>query len=351
MAQQEPQSAPTGGFSLRRRLLSLPTLISFAVAAALLILLVTRFNIDVGAVWSTVRHADPWLFLLAILIHYTTFIFRGWRWRILLKNVQRPEEHAPSILGAAVYVLIGWFANSVTWFRLGDAYRAYAYSDDSKASFSRTLGTMVGERVQDTAMVFLLLMAAWVAFWATTGRQVSSWFVIVAAVMMLLLMALLLAMLLFRARLMARLPKRLQGVYDRFHQGTLGSFHGLPMLALLGLLGWMAEVGRLFFVVRALGIPLDLPVVLFATLGNAILTLVPLTPGGLGIVESGLSGLLLLLVPALGRGEAVSIALMDRSISFLSVIVFGALAFIGREIVRRRVRNARPAPTAAPHGG
>ena len=57
------------------------------------------------------------------------------------------------------------------------------------------------------------------------------------------------------------------------------------------------------------------------TLANAMLTTVPITPGGLGIVEPGILGLLTLSLP---RSEAVSVALLDRSISYLSIVILGA---------------------------
>jgi uncharacterized protein (TIRG00374 family) len=109
------------------------------------------------------------------------------------------------------------------------------------------------------------------------------------------------------------------------------------MAFLFGALGWMAEVGRLYFVVQALGLPLTLPMVLFVTVANAILTLVPLTPGGLGIVETGVTGVLVL---ALAQSDALSVALLDRSISYLSVIIMGALYFVVRELLKRGRRRA-----------
>ena len=71
------------------------------------------------------------------------------------------------------------------------------------------------------------------------------------------------------------------------------------------------------------------PLIVFVTLANAILTTIPLTPGGLGIVEPGIIGLLTLNIPA---SVAISIALLDRSISYVSIVVFGALLFVIQKI-------------------
>ena len=68
--------------------------------------------------------------------------------------------------------LLGWFANSVAWFRLGDAYRAYLYHNEQKVSFSRTAGTILSERMLDTALVAAFLVVS--VQYSTPGIDRSS---------------------------------------------------------------------------------------------------------------------------------------------------------------------------------
>ena len=322
--------------TFKRRFLSLPTLASFAVVGAFLIFLVTRFDIDLGATWESFKASNAFYFALAVLIHYTTFLFRGARWRLLLKNAQEStQQPEPGTLHCGALILLGWFTNSVTWFRLGDAYRAHAYAEDTGGSFSRTIGTILAERVLDMALVFLMLALAAV-FLATSGVE-TSWLLLgLAAFLATALGGVILVMGLFRARLARFLPGPMAGAYLRFHEGTLGSFRRLPLATLLGLLGWLAEVGRLFFVTEALEIPLGVPLVIFITLASAMLTLVPITPGGLGVVEGSITGFLMLSDKIDTETMAFSIIALDRSISWLSVIAVGAVFFVGRQVVRRR---------------
>ena len=330
-------SKPGLGTPVKRRFLSLPTLLSFAIAGAFLFFLVTRFDIDLGATWDSLKASNPLFFVLALLIHYTTFIFRGARWRLLLENAEEsPHTPRPRTLHCSSLVLLGWFTNSVTWFRLGDAYRAHAYADDTGSSFPRTIGTVLAERVLDMALVFVLLMVATLFL---VGRGVgTTWlFVGLAALMVAALAGVLFLMWLFRPRLVGFLPGPLKEVYQRFHQGTMESFRGrLPVITLLGLLGWLAEVARLFFVAEALDISLSLPLVIFVTLANSMLTLVPITPGGLGAVEWGVTRLLMLSAKIETETVAFSLVALDRSISWLSVIVVGAGIFLGREVIKGR---------------
>ena len=318
------------------RFLSPATLVSFGLAVAFLVFLVTRFDIDLGATWESFKDSDPLLFLLAVLVHYTTFIFRGARWRLLLRNAQEdPRMPTPGTLHCASLILLGWFTNSVMWFRLGDAYRAHAYAEDTDGSFSRTIGTILAERVLDMALVLLLLALA-TSFLVGTGVGTSWVFVALAATMAGVLAGVLVAMGVFRSRLAWLLPGPLSAAYVRFHEGTLGSFQRLHLVTLLGLLGWLAEVGRLFLVAEAMGVSLSVDLVIFVTLANAMLTLVPFTPGGLGVVEGGLTGLLLLSDKIDTETLAFSVVALDRSISWLSVIVVGAVFLVLKELTRRR---------------
>jgi hypothetical protein len=104
----------------------------------------------------------------------------------------------------------------------------------------------------------------------------------------------------------------------------------------------LLEAGRLLLISYALGIPIGIPLVLFAALASALLTAIPFTPGGLGLVEAGVVGLLTI---TLSREAAVSLVLVDRTISFLSVIAIGSLIFALWHFTQaRRSRQVTPSP-------
>ena len=317
---------------------SIPTLVSFAVAATFLLFLVTRFEIDWGATWDKLRASNLYLYAIAFASYYVGFLLRGLRWRIMLTNANIAEDshsEVPSVLACAHYIFLGWFANAITWFRLGDAYRAYIFTEDTGYSFSRTMGTVLAERVLDVVMIFVLLVVASLAFYGAGDLGGMALFLGIASLLVLIGVAGLLVMKQFGMRLSSLLPARLKSSYDRFHQGALGSFGQLPLLLVISFLTWFTEVGRLFFVIQALdlSVTVSFSLVLFVTLANAILTTVPITPGGLGIVEPGIVGLLTL---SLVRSEAISVALLDRSISYLSIVVLGGVVFFVHQVSRSR---------------
>ena len=334
----QPAAAAQERFeSLRRRVFSVPALVSLLVAGGFLIFLVTRFDVDLHGTWQRVRSADPWLLAAAFAVHYTTFLFRGARWRMLLEHSARTGDSGASVPGVfycSQLVLLGWFVNSIGWLRLGDAFRAYVYQDEHDATFSGAIGTILAERVLDVALVALMLVVTVPFFFASGGGGDTLMILLVALGLAALLVALLVAMVLAREPLLRRLPSWLASRYERFHIGAMGSLHRLPQTTVLGALGWMAEVGRMYLVALALGFDLSLPLVIFLTFANSLLSLVP-TPGGVGAVESGVAGLAVRLASLL-KEAATALILVDRFITYVSVILVGAVIFALRPVFRRR---------------
>ena len=337
MSSQRQDSPP--GISLKRRVLSVPTLISFSVAAAFVFLLAARFDVDWTDTWDNVRAINPWLYAVAIISYYLSFVFRGLRWRILAQNAasgEAPGPDLPSWPRFAQLIVIGWFVNAIAWLRLGDAYRSYALAADSRKSFPWSLGTILAERVMDMAIIFALMVVGAIFLSSSSDSSASIYILVAASAMALALVAFVAVMKLSGERVIRFLPGRLQVIYVRFRQGTLGSFRRMPLLITLGLMGWAMEMARVYFVVEALGLDIGLALVLDVAMGHAILSVVP-TPGGVGVVEPGLTGLLLL---GLGRVDAVLVTVVDRSITYLSVVAVGFVAFLAGQVWQAR-RNRR----------
>ena len=328
--------------SLRRRVFSLPAIISIIVAAGFLLFLVTRFDVDISETWRQARSANPWLLVAAFAVHYTTFIFRGARWRLLLEHSAAnsgDSEPVPGVLFCSRAVLLGWFVNSIGWLRLGDAYRAYLYREEHNAAFSGAIGTVLAERVLDVVLVALmLLITAPLLIGQVGGGAAWGLVTLTAVILVVLLFVVLMLLLRMRTLLLRWLPGWVASRYERFLYGATALRYRLPQTTALGILGWMAEIGRMYLVAMALGFDLGMELVVFLTLANSLLSLVP-TPGGIGAVESGVAGLAVRL-SALAKESATALVLVDRFITYISVIIVGAVIFAVRPFFRRRSQNA-----------
>ena len=326
---------------LVRRFLNARTLLSFALGIAILAVVLSRVNVEFDAIVARLRQTNPLYYIAALLVYYTTFLIRGLRWRKLLENVGfHPGEgvRLPRVGGIAEIVLLSWFANCIVPAKLGDAYRAYLLKRTAGVSFSKTFGTILAERIIDMLLLFVLLAGSVLLAFHGTLPGVILGVMQVGLVLVGLVIVGLFMMRNLSGLIIRLVPNRFHKHYGLFEQGTLGSFQALPVVLTYSLSGWIIEAGRLYLVCLSLGLfELSLPIVLFVSLASALLTTLPITPAGLGFVESAIVGILLLassfgLAPGIDENVATSVAILDRTISYWSLIVVGfGLYIAGRK--------------------
>jgi uncharacterized protein (TIRG00374 family) len=127
-------------------------------------------------------------------------------------------------------------------------------------------------------------------------------------------------------------------LYERFHEGSTGALTTRSIPLIIGVTGliWVLEGVRLYFVIHALnlsGIGLGISSSVFVALGAALLTAIPLTPGGMGFVQAGVVGLLGIYGVKTEFGLAV--AAVDWGVSILSLIIIGGIFYALSGKVRR----------------
>jgi uncharacterized protein (TIRG00374 family) len=323
---------PPEQMSLLRRVRQPRTILSIAVPVAIIAVAVYLNRSVLADVPRYVSEANPWLVLLAFLIYYLGFPLRGHRWVTLLKGA----GYRVSTRDGTEILFLSWLVNCIVPAKLGDIYRAYLLKLNSPVSATRTLGTVFIERILDLFAIAVLGLAA--GYWRFRGSLGDlPWAVqYIFALGVALVVALAIGLVVLRnfgRRLIVRLPlpHRAVALYERFEEGVFNSvgLRGLPWLGVLTVLIWLTETFRLWFVIAALGfhdLHLGLSGVLFVALIGSLLTAVPLTPAGLGAVETGV-GAVLVGVFGVPAGQATAILLVDRTISVFSIVVLGSIAY------------------------
>ena len=335
----------TAAPSLRSRLLTPRTALSLGATVLIIGLAVWRAPVNWHDVGSAIRHADLRLYLAGIAAYYLSFLARTLRWQLLLRNA---GERCPA---GPLYetLLVSFFVNCVVPAKMGDVYRAFLLRTRQGVGVMKGFGTIIAERLLD---LFVLMGLLVVAAAATFGNRVPRQFVpalVAGVVLCVIASAALLVMGLGRGkRLLRLLPHGVQHRYEAFRVGTMSSFGRWPEVLPLSVLVWALEATRLAFVVYALGYS-DLLTprhFVLVALVAALLTTVPFTPGGIGLVEAGMVGVL----KAIGVGStpAAAIALLDRSISYGTLVVIGCIVFT---LTHLRVPHAQRQPLADEPGG
>ncbi len=326
----ELEVPPVDTVSLGRRLREPRTIISIVLPLILVVLALRTIGLSFNDLVEGFQQANKALLLVALLVFYAGFPFRGYRWKRLLAATRFRIHTSDS----TEILYLSWLVNCLVPAKLGDVYRAYLLRLNSPpASVSRTFGTVFIERLLDIFAIAVLGLAA--GYWSfRTGFPPGLQFVVLLGIgVVVALVVLLLTLRNFGRDILVKLhlPHRLIELYDKFEEGVFGAIgpRHLPPLLILTAIIWSTEGLRLFFVVQALGFPdveIGLSGAFFVALIGSLLTAVPLSPAGLGVVEIGVAA-----VMHLGYGipstEAATIVIVDRLISVFSIIVFGGILY------------------------
>jgi uncharacterized protein (TIRG00374 family) len=318
-----------GAVPITQRLRDRRTQASIIVPVLVLVLFAVALpGFDLDTLVGYILSADPVWLIAAFTIYYLGFPLRGYRWSILLRGIGAKV----GVRDSTEIIFVSWLVNSVVPAKLGEVYRAWLLKVNFPVSLSATFGTIFIERIFDIFAIVIFGLAA--AFWSfrdgldDTVRAIMG----IGVLVVVGLAVALLTLRNFGRRLVDRLPLpgRVKELYERFEDGVFSvDRRTLPLVAFLTMLIWTTEALRLLFVVEALGFEISLGIsgAFFVALVASLLTAVPFTPAGLGIVEAGIVGLLTVVYQA-DPTEAAAIALVDRAISVLSVIVLGFIAYL-----------------------
>ena len=332
--------------SLGKRFFRPRTFISFIVALLIVVFLVTRLDIDPGEVWAQVKRTNPWIYLLGFAVFYGCFVLRALRWEWMLARAGIDDEHGypiPNMPGMLQIFLLSWFANCIVPAKLGDVYRSYLFKQRTKASFSTTFGTILAERLIDLLVLVGVLVASGIVVFGTQVPGQAGQTVWIGSALVGIGVIGCGALWFARDHVERMLPDRLQHHFARLHDGIFVVLRRPWLFSGVSVFIWLAEGLRVFCVAWALDTQLSISTSLLVALMSSLLTIIPFTPAGLGVVEGATIGVLRLV--GVDDSTAVAIALLDRVIGYWSVILVGLPLYI---LHARKDVAALPAPAPAP---
>jgi glycosyltransferase 2 family protein len=258
----------------------LGTVVSIAAIALVL------SSVDVARTVDVLATARPaWIALAAVFIG-TDVVVRAVRWRRLLAPIR--DVRLRRVLA---YLLVGYLANNVLPARLGELVRSHYLGDREGLSRSTTLGTVVVERVIDTAVV--VAIAAFAILVLNVRGVVTSAVAIGAAIAALLVVLLALGVAAHRlpgaatvAGWVARWP-RLGPAARRLQGGLAVAARPRTLIEVLALsvVAWGATLLAFAAAGQAVGVELRIGEAALLASGVALASAIPAGPGYLGTFE------------------------------------------------------------------
>ncbi len=317
-----------GAVPLSQRLRNPRAIVSIVLPILVLLLLAAALpGFHLEELPGYFARANPFWIIAAIAIYYVGFPIRGWRWAILIRGTGYPLK----VKDSTEMVLISWLVNCVVPAKMGDVYRGYLLRINTGVALTKTFGTVFIERIFDLIAIVVLGLAA--GFWSFRSGMSDQVRLILGfgLVVVVVLVVGLFVVRNFGRRILVRLPvpQRIVAMYDLFEEGLFSvDQKSLVPIAFATVLIWTTEALRLYFVILAMGgTNIGVSGAFFVALIASLLTAVPFTPAGVGLVEGGMV-FVLHTIYQVPQTEALAISLVDRAISVLSVIVVGSIAYV-----------------------
>ncbi|CAA9550414.1 MAG: Integral membrane protein [uncultured Thermomicrobiales bacterium] len=323
-----------------------PRLIGGAVLAVVVLSALTLFA-DVRQLGDAFRRFDWWLAVPVILLTLGNYALRIVKWEIYLRRIGVPRM--PLVTSALVF--LSAFSMSITPGKVGEVVKAVYVRRLTGTPVSRTAAVIAAERITDGLAMLALAGVGLTQF--AYGRPLLGAATVLAlgAVVLLRKPALLTAL---TARL-GGLPlvgrpatKVAQHVEHFLDASNVLYAPGLLVGSIgLGVLSWFGECVALFLILYGLGLEPTWHLLIVATFVlsvSSVFGAVSLLPGGLGVAEASVAGMLLLLLgDDLDRGTAAAATLLIRFATLWFAVILGVVALA---VIERRL-GAPSGSTAA----
>jgi len=278
-----------------------------------------------GDVHATLLQTNAEWLALGALMYFTSFLFRTWRYRVLL----RTAEHLASRTGVMRAILAGWFVNFILPARAGDAARGIALKTTEGVPISVGVGLIVVERILDMIVLgTVMVLTVGLFLDSSEGRLLAA----AAFGIAMALIAGLSFIYAFDRRITNALSTRFPRVADsivelnRSLERVVRNPYAMALALLLSVPVWGLEMSTIYFSARAVGVSLGGVGTITVAISGFLAQTVPVTPAGIGTYEAVLAATLSVFGIATSTGT--TIAVLDHFTRAAVTYVAGAISII-----------------------
>ena len=284
---------------------------------------------------------DWWWMLFSLLFGVFSHIFRGWRW----KQTLEPLGAHPKSIDCLNAIFVSYATNLVLP-RVGEVSRCGVLARYDHVSFSKSLGTVVTERLIDTlcmilitGITFFLQMPVFYTFFEQTGTKIPSiihlltsiWFYIV-----LLCIIGVLVLLYYLVRTLSFFEK-IKGIAINMYEGitSLRNVKNIPLFILYTMLIWVCYFFHFYLTFFCFGFTdhLGIMAALVMFVGGTFAVIVP-TPNGAGPWHFAIISMMMLY--GINATDAGIFALIVHGIQTFLVVLLGIYGLVALPLTHRQ---------------
>ncbi len=279
----------------------------------------------------SLARANYWWILPALVATVLALVVRAYRWKFFLQDYA--EIKFQSLWRS---VCVGYMANNVLPFRIGEIVRAWFLARKENRKTSEVFGTIVLERILDILSILILYVVF--VFYFAAGKSVKlpremvygAWIMAVIALGALGFLILLKTKTARVRELLSRVFKifpdavssKANQMLDAFIKGLwiINSWKSIIISFSLSMLIWLVLAFAYLYVFFAVGIPANLILALFLIVALAFAVSIPSAPGFIGTFHwVGQQTLLLMGL----KGNVEAYVLMAHLLAYIPVVLLG----------------------------
>jgi len=298
----------------------------------------------------------PLRFLAAMALASVNYALRFVKWEVFLRQLG-----VRIALSHSLGIYLAGFALTVTPGKVGEVLKSYLLKRSEGVAIARTAPIVLAERVTDLVACLLLVVAGVFAF-GSSPRVLT---VITAGALLLTAIVLPVAwpaLGRFLIDLLARLPgvRRFGPKLVELHDATQEVLAPRPFLIALALslVAWAAECACFHVVVHGFTpvgpepIVASLLLCTFIYAFTSVAGALSFLPGGLGVQEGAMVGLLIAAGGAIDRATASAATIVTRLATLWYAVVLGVIALmvVERRLARRGALAGAPLPDPVERG-
>ena len=263
-----------------------------------------------------------WVLFLPILgLSFINYLIRFAKWQYYLRILDITIPRSDSFL-----IFLSGLSMSITPGKVGEVIKSYFLKSHFDIPVTRTAPTVLADRLTDLlALVLLASIGAATLHYGQLQLAIVSLVIIVLLVIILWKRAAFACLSLFeRWKPTKRFAPKLHRLYESSRQILLPQ--PLLITLVLSVLAWSCEAYGFYLTFQALSLPAGIGTAFFIYAFATIIGAVSMLPGGLGLTEGSMAGLLVL--SNVSKATAGAATLIIRVATLWFAVILGAIALL-----------------------
>lgn len=230
-------------------------------------------------------------FFIALLLASTNYLLRFVKWSFYLRclNIKLPRFES-------LTVFLAGFTVSITPAKIGEVIKSLLLKETRNISIARSAPIIVAERLTDLIAILLLALAGSVAYRFGWVFIIISFLAVALLVILITVRSIGEKVVIFCVSLpfMKKIKDKIWESYESTY--LMARWDRLAWPTLLSIFAWMAECTAFYLIANGMGgYHLDLLPATFIYAFSTAAGALAMMPGGLGVTEGGIAGLMLIL--------------------------------------------------------